>query len=691
MTTDTPSPSSNQTRQQPASRVLSVVERLPLAKSLRNQPIGVRLLIGFGVMILITLLVVGLSYVTSTSATEDINRTNTVRVPTALVSARAQASLLKMLGDVRGYLALGQQEFKDSYSQSRVEFEASLAELQRLSPNLSPENRQRLTDLQVAFVKWSELPEKLFALRDDQLEREPAYRILATDGILLGGSVLIETNQIIETQGRRPATQENIAVLADMAQFQGTFASMLSGLRGYVTTRNRTFKGEYEANLTINQFAWERLLERKDSLAASQQTALESIAENRAEFLKLPVQMFEVLESDQWRQDLYIFSKETVPLTTQMQQLLADITTDQQALLASELAAGRDRLLLTNWQILISGFFALILGIGLAIIFRENIAGPIRRLTGVADRIRSGDLDAQAEVESNDEIGILADTFNSMTGQLNQTLHQVRKEKKRADDLLEVVIPIGVELSAEKDFNRLLENMLVQAQDFCRANAGILYLRRENEDNLRLMILRNSRQNIALGGTTLNPVPYPPVPLVKGDSLNQGDVVAYVATTGHPVNIADTATVTDFDAAAIKPQSGSYQAAQAMLIIPIKNPQGKVLGVMQLLDPTDSETGQIIPFDTNLQQMMESFSSLAAAALEAYIREQSLKREIQQLKIEIDEAKRQQQVSEIVETDFFSSLQARAQEIRRRSRRDRSEKAADESTTAPDADKPVDA
>ncbi len=85
------------------------------------------------------------------------------------------------------------------------------------------------------------------------------------------------------------------------------------------------------------------------------------------------------------------------------------------------------------------------------------IAGPVRRLTAVANDIRGGNLEAQARIESTDEIGILAQTFNRMTSQLRRTLSQVRKEKKRADDLLNVVIPIGVDLSSEKDFNRLLE------------------------------------------------------------------------------------------------------------------------------------------------------------------------------------------------------------------------------------------
>ena len=52
-------------------------------------------------------------------------------------------------------------------------------------------------------------------------------------------------------------------------------------------------------------------------------------------------------------------------------------------------------------------------------------------------------------------------------------------------------------------------------------------------------------------------------------------------------------------------------------------------------------------------------------AREVYAREQQLKQQLQQLHIEIDEAKRQQ-VKEIVDTDFFADLQAKAQNIRRR-------------------------
>ncbi len=49
-----------------------------------------------------------------------------------------------------------------------------------------------------------------------------------------------------------------------------------------------------------------------------------------------------------------------------------------------------------------------------------------------------------------------------------------------------------------------------------------------------------------------------------------------------------------------------------------------------------------------------------------YQREQTLRRQVEELKIEIDEAKRQKQVSEIVDSDFFLNVQERAQAMRLR-------------------------
>jgi putative methionine-R-sulfoxide reductase with GAF domain/HAMP domain-containing protein len=59
-----------------------------------------------------------------------------------------------------------------------------------------------------------------------------------------------------------------------------------------------------------------------------------------------------------------------------------------------------------------------LLGYGLA----RVISGPIVRLTAVAEKVATGDLTAEAKVETRDEIGALATTFNSMVVQLRDMI-----------------------------------------------------------------------------------------------------------------------------------------------------------------------------------------------------------------------------------------------------------------------------
>ncbi|MBI3176632.1 MAG: PAS domain S-box protein, partial [Chloroflexi bacterium] len=70
----------------------------------------------------------------------------------------------------------------------------------------------------------------------------------------------------------------------------------------------------------------------------------------------------------------------------------------------------------------------------------QRVAGPIVRLTAVAEKVGAGDLSVQARVEANDETGVLAATFNSMIVQLRQTLDGLAErsaELRRANDRLQ--------------------------------------------------------------------------------------------------------------------------------------------------------------------------------------------------------------------------------------------------------------
>ncbi len=282
-----------------------------------------------------------------------------------------------------------------------------------------------LDKLRSNYDQWSALVPQLFELRDDQLRREPALKILIVDAAPLINKVIVNSASIIKIQGGREPTAENIEALGAMANFQSSFYAMVAGLRGYVTTGRDSFKYEYTANFDANKQAWEILTQKSGLLSQSQFENLNEIETAREAFLIFPEQMFEAVEGEHAREDLYLFRTEAVPLAKTMIQVLEEETTLQQDLLQADLNNGREQLNTAQVVSIAGAAIVLLAGLVLAWAIAREIVRPILKLTGTAQQIQAGDLAAQAEVTTEDEIGILGNTFNAMTSKLRETLESL--------------------------------------------------------------------------------------------------------------------------------------------------------------------------------------------------------------------------------------------------------------------------
>jgi GAF domain-containing protein len=257
---------------------------------------------------------------------------------------------------------------------------------------------------------------------------------------------------------------------------------------------------------------------------------------------------------------------------------------------------------------------------------------------------------------TNDEMGQLALMLDRMARTVSFRDNQLR--------LLRKVIPIGLALSAEKDFNRLLETLVVEAQSVTHADAGTLYLL--EDDVLKFVILRNVSLDLAMGGTSGNPISFYPVKLYNDDgSENRSNIASYVALTHKRVTIADAYTADGFDFSGTKlfDEKTKYRS-KSFMTVPLENVDGKVIGVLQLINAKEPETGEVVPFSED--DVLEALVLLATAALDGYIREASLRQEIAKLKIEIDVTRRERQVQEITETAYFRELKDKATLLRNR-------------------------
>jgi GAF domain-containing protein/HAMP domain-containing protein len=97
---------------------------------------------------------------------------------------------------------------------------------------------------------------------------------------------------------------------------------------------------------------------------------------------------------------------------------------------------------------------------------------PITQLTQTAEEVAAGKLDSRAEASSADEIGILANTFNSMTSQLQNTLQGLEQRVADRTRNLELAAEVGRTVSQV----RALEVMLTDAAELIRKQFDLYYV-----------------------------------------------------------------------------------------------------------------------------------------------------------------------------------------------------------------------
>jgi HD-GYP domain-containing protein (c-di-GMP phosphodiesterase class II) len=212
-------------------------------------------------------------------------------------------------------------------------------------------------------------------------------------------------------------------------------------------------------------------------------------------------------------------------------------------------------------------------------------------------------------------------TRYSHNPQLNKMLESVIKEVRQFAEAqirhLQQLTQIGIALSAEKDITRLLEMIIDEAMRFTHADAGTLYTVDEEAKCLHFEIIKNLSLKTQLGGKTGGEINMPPVPLQKGRKPNLANVSSCCVLKREIVNIPDVYSAEGFDfSGPRKYDTRTGYRSQSMLVIPLENHENEIIGVLQLLNATDPESGKIIPFDKKQEGTIKALASQAAIALE---------------------------------------------------------------------------
>ena len=266
-------------------------------------------------------------------------------------------------------------------------------------------------------------------------------------------------------------------------------------------------------------------------------------------------------------------------------------------------------------------FIFLVIGI-FHLIFKKllekTIMTPLNILINSMNRM---DLQNFTEIhlDTNDGFTLLADTYNNLGKNLKNTNKQLRENLeslKKSEAGYKTFAEIGIAISTEKKTNDLFQLIIDKSMSQTGADAGTLYLYNEKKKQLDFVIINVKSKGFYVGGKSRNPVVKPSIPLYINGMKNYSNIASFVAFEDKIVNIPDVYSSEDFNFQEVLDYDvqNNYHS-KSMLVIPMKNMDNELVGVIELVNSREKESTEIIPFSQVNESLSVSLASQAAVAL----------------------------------------------------------------------------
>jgi len=243
----------------------------------------------------------------------------------------------------------------------------------------------------------------------------------------------------------------------------------------------------------------------------------------------------------------------------------------------------------------------LLLSIVVAWWVAERIARSLRTLAGEARLIRDFKLGSPISVRSR---FLEVDDLSTSMGVMKSAIERF--------------VAISKALSAEKDFDRLLERLLREARTVCRADGGSIFLFDQDRGTVELAVAENQRTGMHRGGAgdgsgsgevvSLSPGPVTGAPEgVETGSIRRGETLAIDDIGAHEGF--------DFSRLRARYETESYRC-HSLLHLPLRNRKGELIGLLELVNSRSPGTDAVTGFGPDMVSYVSAVSSQAAITLD---------------------------------------------------------------------------
>ncbi len=392
-----------------------------------DMKLPIKIGLGFGVMALLLVAAISTTIYEIRQTEKLTDRMVNLRVPTAQASLGMLNGMQQSLAGLRGWILLGNEEFKDVRQESwDIWIDPSLKTMDEVSKSwTNAENIKRLAEMKGSIEKFRKYQIEIENIAQTA-DEEPALKILFNDAApraTLMGELI---TRLIDLESEQGAGELRKSILYMMADIRGTTGLGVAAIRAYLLSGDEKFAKQYEKLWAKNTRRFKDLSNNYANLSAEQKETFNEFKSVRAEFQVYPPKMFEIRGSEQWNIANYWLSTKAAPEAEKINTILNDMVVNQKKLLDTDANAVHEVILTLQeivWALLVIG---LIVSIVMVYAFTRVIAGPILQMATTIKTIADKkDLTLTVPVHGKDEIGQMSSAFNDMMSNIRHAFDSV--------------------------------------------------------------------------------------------------------------------------------------------------------------------------------------------------------------------------------------------------------------------------
>lgn len=292
--------------------------------------------------------------------------------------------------------------------------------------------------------------------RRTSIRRRLLAQSVITLGLLLIAAVLIswQVSRLLNATTVLETAAERVRVVGDVrtssTALLGTVSRLLPLQDGAVFSRD---VGAVLANLEASQGELLALAETEQDETVSQ--ALEEVAARVSAIVSLSRTMVLQAQDGQWpsvQVRVGVLNRDQQQINAELNRLVEQVQ-ERQREASREVAAARQAAIIFSG---IVGLLTILVSIIAFVDINRRIGGPVAALTSGAQQLASGEFGERVQIDSNDEMGDLAQAFNSMALELQASYGELEERVQQRTRDLALAAEVGQRLALVRDLDQLL-------------------------------------------------------------------------------------------------------------------------------------------------------------------------------------------------------------------------------------------